>query len=202
MELWAWVSSMERKRRWAKEVRGPDTTSEKGRAVTYHVLLIAGIKNADACGREVAERAGVVVEVTTNRRAGLAALRRSNFEVVLVEENLAEGDPGWADQVWQLAGAAIAIQVNLAIVSCARLSREVKAALVRKESERVSARRAVASEFEADLKLSITGLLVQGELALQEPELPDALEPKLRRIVELAGALRERIDQRALQVGC
>ncbi len=192
---------MERKKNLAKEGGAPDKDPEKVRAVTYHVLLIAGIKNANACGQEVAERAGVAVEVTTNRRAGLAALRRSSFAVVLVEENLAEGDSGWADQVWQLAGAAIAMQVNFAIVSCARLSREVKAALVRKESERMLARRAVASEIEADLKLSITGLLLQGELALREPELPDALEPKLRRIVELAGALRERIDQRALQPG-
>ena len=189
---------MERKKALTKEGRAPDKNPEKARTVTYQVLLIAGIKNANACGQEVAERAGVAVEVTTNRRAGLAALRRSSFAVVLVEENLAEGDPGWADQVWQLAGAAIAMQVNFAIVSCARLSREVKAALVRKASERMSARRAVASELQADLKLSITGLLLQGELALREPELPDALEPKLRRIVELAGALRERIDQRAL----
>lgn len=192
---------MERKRGVTKESRAPVRGSEKARAVICHVLLIAGIKNADGCGQEVAERAGVAVEVTTNRRAGLAALRRSSFAIVLVEENLAEGDPGWADQVWQLAGAAIAMQVNFAIVSCARLSREVKAALVRKESERMSARRAVANEIEADLKLSITGLLLQGELALREPELPDALEPKLRRIVELAGALRERIDQRGFLAG-
>ncbi len=198
MGWWAWVSSMERKRSLTKEGRAPDKDSEKQRSVTYHVLLIAGIKNANGCGQEVAERAGVAVEVTTNRRAGLAALRRSSFEIVLVEENLAEGDPGWADQVWQLAGAAITMQVNFAIVSCLRLSREVKAALVRKESERMSARRAVSDEIEADLKRSITGLLLQSELALREPELPDALEPKLRRIVELAGALRERIDQRAL----
>ncbi len=168
-------------------------------AVTYRVLMIAGIKNAYACGQEISERAGVAVEVTVHRRAGLAALRRSSFEIVLVEENLAEADPGWADEVWRLAGAAIVIQVNFTIASCLRLSREVKAALVRRETERVSAWRAVASEMEADLQLSITGLLLQSELALREPELPDAVQPKLQRIVELAGALRERIDQRSLE---
>lgn len=181
--------------------RGARETPDKACARMTQVLMIASMKNADGCGREVAERAGVTVEVATNRRAGLAALRRSSFEVVLVEENLAESDPGWADEVWQLAGAGVAVQVNFAIVSCVRLSREVKAALTRKESERVSARRAVASEIETDLKLSITGLLLESELALREPELPDALQPKLRRIVELAGALRERIDQRALGAG-
>ena len=200
MEYRKWVSSMERKRGLAKEARAPGTTKIE-RSITYHVLMIAGMKNADVCGREIAERAEVTVEVTTNRRAGLAALRRTSFDVVLVEENLAEADPGWADQVWQMAGAGVAVQVNFAIVSCVRLSREVRAALTRKESARLSARRAVASEIETDLKLSITGLLLQSELALREPELPDALQPKLRRIVELAGALRERIDRRAAQPG-
>ena len=118
-----------------------------------------------------------------------------------MEENLAEEDPAWADLVWHLAGAAVAVQVNFAIVSCVRLSREVRAALRRKEGERVSARRAVSSEIETDLKLSITDLLLESELALREPELPAALQPKLRRIVELAGALRERIDQRTAEAG-
>ncbi len=163
--------------------------------------MIGSLQNADACGQEIAERAGVEVEVTTNRRAGLAALRRSSFDVVLVEENLAEGDSGWADQIWQLAGTAIPLQVNFAIVSCLRLSREVKTALVRKERERAQARRMVASEMEADLKPLMTGLLLQSELVLQEPELPSALQPALRRIVELAGALQQHIDQRGLQRG-
>ena len=186
---------MERKGGAATEAEGPAVTMQK----TYHVLMIAGIKNASACGQEIAERADVAVEVATNRKAGLAALRRSIFEVVLVEENLAEADSAWADQVWHLAGSAIAVQVNFAIVSCIRLSREVKAALTRKESERASARRLVANEIETDLKLSITGLLLQSELALREPQLPESLRPKLRRIVELAGALLKRIDQRAFQ---
>ena len=190
---------MERKRNLTKGVKAPQTGLAEDRVATQQVLMIAGIQNADACGKEISERAGVLVEVTTNRRAGLAALRRSRFHVVLIEENLVEGDPRWADQVWQLAGSAIAIQVNFVIVSCVRLSREVKAALVRKESERASARRAVASELEAEWKQAIAGLLLQSELALRAPELPDVLQPKLRQIVELAGALRDRIDQRGLE---
>lgn len=191
---------MERRVGSATNARAPRLPVESEQAITGGVLMIASMQNVDACGQEISKGAGVAVEVATNRRAGLAALRRSSFEVVLVEENLAEADPGWADQMWQLAGAAIAMQVNFAIVSCVRLSREVKAALMRKESERASARRVVTSEIETDLKLSITGLLQQSELVLREPELPDALQPQLRRIVELAGALRERIDRRALQV--
>ena len=161
------------------------------------VLMIATIKNGDACAREISERAGVAVEVAPNRRAGLAALRRSHFDVVLVEESQAESDPEWADQVWRVAGMAVAVQVNFAIMSSVRLSREVKAALTRKESEKAAARHVLAAELDTEWMPSITGLVLASEMALREPSLPGALRPKLRRIVELAGELRERMERRA-----
>ncbi len=192
---------MEPRKGLTKKARAPRRVSDARRTRAYQILVIAGLQNAHSCGQEISERAGVAVEVTTNRRAGLAALRRSSFDVVLVEENLAEGDAGWADQVWQLAGTAIVRQVNFAIVGSSRLSREVKAALVRKELEQAQVRRTVLNEIETDWKLSITGLLLQSEVALQEPGLPSTLQPTLRRIVELAGALLQRLDQRRLQLG-
>jgi len=39
----------------------------------------------------------------------------------------------------------------------------------------------------------VTGLLLESQLALREPAIPASLEPKLRHLVELAGALRERL---------
>ena len=136
---------------------------------------------------------GSRVEVAATRRAALAALRRSKFAVVVVEESLSEGDPEWADQVWGLAGLAIPVQINFAISGCARLGREVKAALMRRDGQKAIARKAAAIDIENDLKSAITGLLLESELALREPAIPPALEPKLRHLVELAGALRERL---------
>jgi len=148
---------------------------------------------AENCAMAIADRVGSNVEVASNRRAGLAALRRSEFGVVVVEESLAESDPEWAEQVWELAGLAMPVQVNFAISGCARLGREVKAALLRKDGEQAVARRAAVKEIENDLKSTVTGLLLESELALREPAIPAALEPKLRHLVELAGALRERL---------
>ena len=133
------------------------------------------------------------MEIAATRRAGLAALRRSEFGVVVVEESLAEADPEWADQVWGLAGMAMPVQVDFAISGCARLGREVKAALQRRDGEQAVARRAAVTEIENDLKSAVTGLLLESELALHEPAIPATLEPKLRHLVELAAALRERL---------
>ena len=123
----------------------------------------------------------------------MAALRRAKFGVVVVEESLAELDPEWADQVWDLAGLAIPVQVNFAISGSARLSREVKAALARRDGEQAVARRAAVTEIENDLKSAVTGLLLESQLVLREPAIPASLEPKLRHLAELAGVLRERL---------
>ena len=94
--------------------------------MTTDVLIISTMDGAENCAEWIAGQVGSRVEVAATRRAALAALRRSKFAVVVVEESLSEGDPEWADQVWGLAGLAIPVQINFAISGCARLGREVK----------------------------------------------------------------------------
>lgn len=160
------------------------------------VLIISSMDGAENCGRMISEQVAAVVEVASDRKAGLAALRRAEFGVVVVEESLAEADPEWAELVWELAGLAMPLQVNFAISGCARLGREVKAALLRKDGELVVARKEAAADIENDLKSAVTGLLLESQLALSEPAVPASLEPKLRHLVELAGALRDRLEAR------
>lgn len=174
--------------------------TEKEQAMKRQVLIISAMDGAGNCAAAIEGQTGVHVEVAATRKAGLAALRGGEFAVVVVEENLAEGDPSWADLVWNLAGLAVPLQVNFAISGCARLGREVKAALSRRDGEHELARKAVAAEIENELKSSVTGLLLESELALREMRSPTKLEPKLRHLVELAGALRERLEDRGRYV--
>jgi signal transduction histidine kinase len=157
------------------------------------VLIISTLDGAANCARLVSQQVGAPVEVACDRRAALLTLRRSRFGVVVVEESMVESDPEWADQVWQLAELAVPVQVNFAISGCARLSREVRAALLRRKGEHAVARRAAVAEVENELKSTITGLLLASELVLREPAMPAALEPKVRHLLELAGTLRERL---------
>ena len=161
------------------------------------VLIVTSIDGAENCARMMAEQLDAEIEVATSRRAGLQALRQAAFEVVVVEESLVEADPMWADLLWGQAGLAMPLQVNFAISGAARLTREVRAALVRRDGEQALARRAAAAEIENDLKSSVTGLMLQSELALREPVGSAALEPKLRHLVQLASTLRERLRHSA-----
>jgi len=55
--------------------------------------------------------------------------------------------------------------------------------------------RAAASLLESQLKSTITGLLLQSQLALAEPEVTPKLTGKLELVAELAASLRQRLEQ-------
>ena len=161
--------------------------------MSTNVLMIATMPGVHHCAQTIAESLGICVDVASGRREGLLALRQSAYAVVIVEESLVEADPAWADLAWNAANLAIPLQVNFRISGASRLEREIRAALIRREGEHALARRAAALAIENDLKSSVTGLLLESELALREPHGSASLEPKLRHLVELAGTLRERL---------
>ncbi len=158
-----------------------------------NVLIITTLEAAAPCARTLAEHIGARVEIAPGRKAALLAIKREEFGLVVIEESLAEADLAWAEHIWQLSGSALPLELNLATSGTARLTREVKAALARRDREQALARKAIAREMEDELKSAVTGIMLESELALREPALPPPLQPKLRRLVELAGTLRERL---------
>ncbi len=156
------------------------------------ILLISAQDGTDQLIRILEKELGFHVELADSRGGALLALRRE-FGIVIVEERLLEGDEVWANQVWEAAGLAVCLQLNFAICGLPRLLREVRATLARRHQDEAVARRIVLTELENDLKSTVTGLLLESELALREPSIPPTLEPKLRHMVELAGEIRQRL---------
>ena len=163
--------------------------------MSQKILLISGMTGAIDHADAIAQQLGVSVEVAASRKAGLDALRRREYAVMIVEDSLAEGDPTGADLLWKHAGLAIPLQVNFALFSGSRLVRDVRAALARRAHEQSLAMRAAASTLESELKATVTGLLLQSQLALAEPALTPKLTDKLKMLNELASTLREQLDR-------
>ncbi len=161
--------------------------------MTQTVLLVTSIAGAENCASAIGRQLGLAVELAQNRRAALAALRRREYSVMVLDEGLIEADPAGAEVLWQQAGLAIPVQVNLGISGCNRVLREVRAALQRRERELSLAMRAATRLMEGEMNTTITGLLLQTQLALAEPTLPAIVASKLQQVVELAGALRDQL---------
>ncbi len=174
------------------ESRLDKETRNEGR--TMSILMVTGIEGARNCAAAVGAQLGMDVEVADGRKAALTALRRREFLAVVVDETMAECDPAAAEALWAHAGLAIPLQVNFALSGAARLIREIRAALHRREREQELARRAAAAAIETELKGTVAGLLLHSQLALTGHEVPALLAERLRMVVDLAGNLRQQLN--------
>lgn len=161
--------------------------------MSQSVLLVTAMSGAENCAATIGRQLGLAVELALSRRAALAALRRREYSVMVLDESLMEADPAGAEVLWQQAGLAVPIQVNLGISGCNRVLREVRSALQRREREMSLALQAATQLMEGEMNTTITGLLLQTQLALEEPTLPPATAMKLRQVVELASVLRDQL---------
>jgi len=142
------------------------------------------------CAEVVSKQLGMTVEFASGRREAVDALRHREFAAVVVDETLAECDPEAAEAIWERAGLAIPMQINFALAGAARIIREIRAALQRRLREQAAARRAAREDIDSELKNTVSGLLLQSQLALAERGLPMHIVQKLRMVEDLAGKLR------------
>lgn len=162
-------------------------------ALTEAVLLVTASGLAESCAALLTAQLGLGVELAAGRRQALAALRRREFAVVVLDEGMAEADPAGAEVLWQQAGLAVPVQVNFAISGCNRVLREVRSAMQRREREVSLAMRAATRVLEGEINTALTGLLLEAELALREPGLPASASARMTRVLHLAGNLRQQL---------
>jgi hypothetical protein len=158
------------------------------------ILFVTGIEGARNCADVVAKLLNMEVVVAEGRKSAVALLRKSEFAAVVVDETVALCDPAAAEAIWERAGLAIPLQINFAVSGAARLIREIKAALHRREREQELARRAAAAAVETEVKNTLAGLLLQSELALSSSDAASPVAERLKLVATLAGELRNQLS--------
>lgn len=157
------------------------------------ILIVSGIEGVSNCAEAVSNHLGMQVDIAAGRRGALDALRRKEFVVVVVDETLAECDPSAADSIWEHSDVAIPLQINFALAGAARVIREIRAAIHRREKEQAAARLAAREDIGIELKNTVTGLVLQSQLALTDSGIPHNVAQKLRVVAELACTLRNQL---------
>jgi hypothetical protein len=163
--------------------------------VQHSVLIISPMTEASQVAAALSSALGCTVKLAAGHRAGVTELRHRDYSVVVVDDCMAETNPAATEVLWQSFGMAVPVQINFALHGSSRLAREVQAAIGRREQQQVLAMRAAASLLENELKSTVTGLLLQSQLALAEPQLTPKLTGKLELVAELAGSLRRRLER-------
>jgi hypothetical protein len=157
------------------------------------ILLITGMEGARNCADVIAKNLGIEVEVAEGRKSALILLRQKEYSAVVVDDTIAECDPAGTEAIWDRAGLAIPLQINFALSGAARVIRDIRAALNRRDREKTLARKAAAAAIESELKSTVAGLLLQSELALSGSDADSPVAERLRVVADLAGNLRRQL---------
>ena len=155
------------------------------------VLLIAPDPAAAPLADALRSGLPADVQVGAAGRDLLPVLRHEDFGLILFDENLAAADPVAAEALYAAAGIVPVLEMNFAICNVERVLREVRAALQRRKRNEEKARAAAASTLGNELNGSLTGLLLESQLALRNagPELARALH----HLIALAAEMREQL---------
>ncbi len=142
-------------------------------AATYQqpVLLVSSLEAAQVCAEEIRRALRCVVEVAEGRKAAMSVLRRKEFAAVVVDDAIAESDEEAAEQLWRIAGLAVPLQLNFAICSAVRVTRELRAALYRRSLEEGRARKSAENTLQADIGSALTGIVLELDLLQRLTEL-------------------------------
>jgi hypothetical protein len=161
-------------------------------------LLIAPEAVAGPVAEAIRRTLDAEVVTAPTRRSGMACLRRREFALVILEESLASADPDGTELLYQVAGAAAVLEVNFILSGVERIMRLVRAALARRAHDRQQASTDVAHLLCGELNGTLTGLLLETELALRDAA--PAQQHKLQQVMRLAGSLRERLATPSLYI--
>lgn len=158
------------------------------------ILLVTSSPRAQQCVADIEKTTGERAQACPSLKSAAKALRCQECSAVVLDQVLLDADPAAADVVLSEADMAIPVFVNLAITSSERLLADVRAALRRREKERVMATREAESLLRSQLSEALTGILLSSQLALAVPALPAAAQARMRSVYQLAMAMRHRLE--------
>ena len=156
------------------------------------ILLLAAEPGAAAVARLLAQRLGTTVNIVPDPRSCREALQRQEFALFLLEDAFAGENVTATEALCEVAGSALVVDLNFGVSNPDRILRQVRSALAHRRSQEVKARAAVVHALQDELSASLSGLLLETQLALQKagPEIAPFLANVLTLTESLCRQLR------------
>jgi len=164
---------------------------------TGMILLITSSTRAPECAAALERATSEPTQVCPKLSQAARMLRSTDCTALVIDQNLAEADPSATDVVLKEAETAIPVFINFAICGLDRLVRDVRAALQRRQEERIRAIREAEANLRSQLTEALTGILLSSQLAMEVPAVPPAAQARLRSVYQLAMSMRQRLEPAA-----
>lgn len=155
------------------------------------VLLLAEEPAASSAAASITAHLGAEVTTVAELERANELLLQERFTLVLLEETVMLDQPAFFESLSEAAGGALVLDVNFGILSAPRVAQQVRFALERRGRMEERAMKAVMLSLRNELGASLSGLLLESQLALRTagPE----LAPSLQHMVDLAEALSQQL---------
>ena len=165
------------------------------------IFLITASARGEECAVALERATGERVSVVPTLRGGNFGSTNSSgladgARAIVIDEAFIDLRPGVEDELLALAGEAPPIFVNMAISGISRIVQNVRQALQRHDRQQLSAMLAAESMLRSELNGALTGILLNSQLALQTPALPEGAAAKMRDVYGLAVDLKARLQHR------
>ncbi len=161
------------------------------------ILLITSSTRAPECAAAIERATNERTQICPRLSVAARTLRSTECSALVIDQNLLEADPATTDVVLNEAETAIPVFVNFAICGIARVVRDVRSALQRREGERIRAVREAEANLRSQLTEALTGILLSSQLAMEVPAVPAAAQARLRSVYQLAMSMRQRLQPAA-----
>lgn len=155
------------------------------------VLLFAADFSVARVAQILAKDLQAAVTCVNDQRRCQELLQQKSFTLVVIEEAVALENEATLESLYELAAEAFVLEVNFGIASAPRIVRQLRAAMKRRNTDHKKARHAAMLSLQRELSGSVSGLLLESQLALRT-EGP-AVAPALEHLVTLAEALCQQL---------
>ena len=158
------------------------------------ILLVTPSAKVQECAETLAQASNEKIQVAGTLQQAIAQIRAQEFSAVVIDQSLLEAEPDESDMLVEHMGTAVPLYINFAISGTERVSRELRAALSRRQREVVAARHSAEQYLRNELKGPVTALLLSCEMALAVENLPAAAQSKLRAVYDLAREVKSKLS--------
>jgi hypothetical protein len=158
------------------------------------VILVTTSSRAQECAAAIEHTTHQKTEVATSLARAVACLQTNDYDALVLDESFHQTEIGAVNLLLDHAGVAMPMYVNLALHGTARVAREVHTGLQRFVREKLSAMRSAENALRNELRGEVTGILLNSELALREPAIPDCAAEKIQVMHDLAERMRVKLE--------
>ena len=144
------------------------------------VILVTTSPRGKECAAAIEQTTHQKTQIASSLARAVECLQAYDYDALVLDESFNHTEIGGVNLLLNHAGSAMPIYVNLALHGTERVTREVQHGMLRFVREKLAAMRSAENVLRNLLRGEVTAILLNSELALREPSLPENIAEKIQ----------------------